>query len=64
MKLSVFQASGSLFKGLDGDVGADSLWISVSKGKVSTARYAWLTGSLNQQLLHWPAEPSWDIWGN
>jgi len=25
MKLSVFQASGSLFKGLDGDVGADSL---------------------------------------
>lgn len=49
MKLSVFQALDSLFKGLNGDVGADSLRRSASMGKAGTARHAWLTGSLNQQ---------------
>lgn len=49
MKLSVFHTSPILFKGLNGDVGADSLRRSVRMGKTGTAQHAWLTMSLNQQ---------------
>lgn len=69
MKLLLFQASDSLFKGLNGDVGSDSLH-RIREHRKSQCCPACLadrepesTGTLYQSL-NWPVESNWDIWGN
>lgn len=47
MKLTVFQASDSLFKRLNSVVSADSLQRSVSMEKASTGMLGWLGAQIN-----------------